>query len=130
MEGSINDMRIWIYKSDRSLNAASALFRMGYYAECISRSYYAVFYCLKALFLQDKITVNKPSAMLALLGKRYVQEGKLEPCYHKSLFYLFDLRFQFEYECQNPDNIDLAKYAIETASSFIKEIKANLLKIA
>lgn len=126
MESSINLSTIWLERSQNSLQAASALFKMGYYSDSISRSYYAVFYCIRALFSKDKVSAYKPTTMLAALGKHYVNNGKLEPCYHKSIFQMFDLRFQTEYECLSIADLDTSKFALETAFTIVNEIKGHL----
>lgn len=130
MDSSLNECSLWMYKSDRAIEGASTLFRMGHYSDSISRSYYAVFYCLKALFAQDNIKAQKPTMMLSVLGKHHVKQGKLEPCYHKLIYQIFDLRFHVEYECKNQENIEDAKFALENANIVINEIKTNLIKNA
>ncbi|KUO53379.1 MAG: hypothetical protein APF76_09055 [Desulfitibacter sp. BRH_c19] len=126
MESNVNQSTIWLDKSQSSLQAASVLFRIGHYGDSISRSYYAVFYSMRALFSQDKINAYKPTTMLAALGKYYVTSGKMEPCYHKSIFQIFDLRFQTEYECLSIADIDNSKFALETAFTIVNEIKGLL----
>ncbi|MBS3969838.1 MAG: HEPN domain-containing protein [Clostridia bacterium] len=128
MESSINRCALWLHKSHSSLQAASVLFRMGHYCDSISRAYYAVFYSIRALFLQDDVGAYKPTTMLSALGKHYVNTGKMEPCYHKAIFQIFDLRFQIEYECLSIADMDNAKFALETAFTIVNEIKNNLIK--
>lgn len=127
MESSINQCEQWICRSDKSLQAATTLFKMGFYSDSISRAYYAVFYCLRGLYTQDKKNAFKPSTILSILGKEYVTKGKLEPAYHKSIFQIFDLRYQTEYECKEIDNVEIASYVLENASLVINEIKNTLI---
>ena len=128
MESSISKCTLWLHKSQSSLQAASVLFRAGHYSDAISRAYYAVFYSIRALFLQDDVSAYKPTTMLSALGKHYVNTGKLEPCYHKAIFQIFDVRFQTEYECLSIANIDDAKFALETSFAIVNEIENNLIK--
>lgn len=128
MESSINKCALWFHKAHTSLQAASILFRMGHYCDAISRSYYAVFYSIKALFVQDDVSAYKPATMLSALGKLYVNSGKMEPCYHKAIFQIFDLRYQTEYECLSMADMENAKFALETAFLIVNEIKTNLIK--
>ena len=127
MESSIDKCDLWLHKSQASLQAASVLFRMGHYCDSVSRAYYAVFYSIRALFSQDDVNAYKPTTMLSALGKHYVYTGKMEPCYHKAVFQVFDLRFQTEYECI-PANMSDAKFALETAFIIVNEIKNSLIK--
>ena len=128
MESSIDKCTLWLYKSQTSLQAASTLFRMGHYCDSISRAYYGVFYSIRALFSQDDISAYKPATMLSALGEHYVYTGKMEPCYHKAIFQIFDLRFQAEYECISTADMGDAKFVLETAFIIVNEIKNNLIK--
>jgi len=128
MESSVDTSALWLRKSDASLQGASVLFRMGHYDDAISRAYYAVFYSIRALFAQDNISAYKPTTMLSALGKYYVNMGKMEPCYHKAIFQMFDLRFQTEYECISMADMNDAKFTLETAFIIVNEIKSNLIK--
>ncbi len=127
MEGSVSEAEMWLLKSRRSMEAATVLYRMAYYDECVSRAYYALFYCIKALFAQDGIRANEPSTMLHALGSNYVSHAKLEPCYHKGAFQVFDIRFRVEYESHGFCGIDQARFALESASAVINEIRTCLL---
>jgi len=130
MESSIDKSALWLKKSDATLQVASVLYRMGHYCDSISRAYYAVFYSIRGLFAQDDIGAYKPMTMLAALGKYYVNTGKMEPCYHKAIFQVFDLRLQTEYECISAIDMNDAKFTLETAFIIVNEIRNNLIKEA
>jgi uncharacterized protein (UPF0332 family) len=57
-------------RADTSLSAAQLLIDHDYFAEAVSRAYYAMFYAATALLHTEDVSVAKHSAVIALVGQR------------------------------------------------------------
>ena len=86
-----------IARAERSLEAANLLIKNGYFADAISRSYYAMFYAATALLHSEGITVSKHSAVIAQVGQHFAKTGKLEVRLHRALIDVFDERQSADY---------------------------------
>ncbi len=80
----------WLDKARGRLAAANNLLYGGYFEDSVSRSYYAMFCCAKALLLYEGIDRKKHSAVISASGKHFAKTGKLDPKYHKYLIDSFD----------------------------------------
>jgi uncharacterized protein (UPF0332 family) len=76
-----------IARAERSLEAANLLIKNGYFADAVSRSYYAMFYAATALLHSEGITVSK----------HFAKTGKLEVRLHRALIDVFDERQTADY---------------------------------
>jgi uncharacterized protein (UPF0332 family) len=86
-----------IARAERSLEAANLLIKNGYFADAVSRSYYAMFYAATALLHSEGITVSKHSAVIAQVGQHFAKTGKLEVRLHRALIDVFDERQTADY---------------------------------
>jgi len=65
-----------IEKAERSLEVAKVLLNRGDYDFAISRAYYAMFYCAKAILLTKGITTKKHSSTISLFCENFVKSGE------------------------------------------------------
>jgi uncharacterized protein (UPF0332 family) len=70
--------RLWLDKTTETLAAVPVLIREGFYGSAVNRLYYACFYAVTALLLNDGKQFSKHSAVLAEFNRHYVKEGKIE----------------------------------------------------
>jgi len=84
-------------RAERSLAAVRLLADNGYLVEAVSRAYYAMFYAATALLHSEGLTVSKHSAVVSLVGERFVKTGRLAPRLHRLLIDLFDERQAADY---------------------------------
>jgi uncharacterized protein (UPF0332 family) len=79
-------------RAERGLQASHLLLKNEYFADAVSRAYYAMFYAATALLHSEGITVSKHSAVIAQVGKHFAKTGKIEVRLHRALIDVFDER--------------------------------------
>lgn len=62
-------------KAKQSLDAAHSLFNNDFIDFSAGRAYYAMFYCIEALLLNDNKSFSKHSAVISAFGKDYIKTG-------------------------------------------------------
>ena len=114
-EATLNDARIIIAQGGTPRSA-------------VNRAYYAVFYCVLALFLKTGIAVftSKHSGIIGIFDKEFIVTGKLDKKYSRAFHGLFDDRQEFDYKEQAEVGADQAQDALEKAEDFISAIKRYL----
>lgn len=55
---------------------AKMCFDNGFYRDCINRSYYAVFYAIRAVLALDSIDFKRHKDVVAYFNKEFVAQGK------------------------------------------------------
>jgi uncharacterized protein (UPF0332 family) len=117
----------WLRKARDSVRAAQALSNGGFYAEAISRAYYAMFYGAKALSVSVGQDLSKHSAVIAAFGHDFVATGKLAPHLHQYLRQGFDERNLADYRSVARPTEDDAAEQIGHAEEFLAAIEAYLI---
>lgn len=106
-------------QADETLDEASLLLEAGYFRGALNRSYYAMFYALQVLVIQNKISLSKHSGVISFFDRNFVKSGIIAKKFSKWLHRLFDL-------CQDADYGDLfvpsekqCREAFEQAKGFV-----------
>ena len=60
----------------QTYNNAKMCFDNGFYRDCINRSYYAVFYAIRAVLALDSIDFKRHKDVVAYFNKEFVAQGK------------------------------------------------------
>lgn len=60
----------------QTYNNAKMCFDNGFYRDCINRSYYAVFYAIRAVSALDSIDFKRHKDVVAYFNKEFVAQGK------------------------------------------------------
>lgn len=60
----------------QTYNNAKMCFDNGFYRDCINRSYYAVFYAIRAVLALDSIDFKQHKDVVAYFNKEFVAQGK------------------------------------------------------
>ena len=81
---------------------------------CANRLYYAAFYAVSALLVQDGYTASKHSSIKAMFNQHYVKPGKVKKEHGRLYNRLFDLR-------QEGDYIDFVYLAEEKVEPLLGE---------
>ena len=71
-------MQYRIRQADESLEEMGLLKETGHIRGALNRAYYAMFYALQALILQNKIKISKHSGVISFFDKEYVKTGIFE----------------------------------------------------
>jgi uncharacterized protein (UPF0332 family) len=89
------------YRLDSSFNAydaAKVLAENGFWNSAVNRLYYAVFYAVNALLVQNGIHASSHSGTRSQFSLNYIKTGKLDKKFGKLLTELYDWRQKGDYE--------------------------------
>ena len=126
MESHLEESQRWLVKARSSLTAAKKLLEDAFFAESISRSYYAMLYAAKSLVLLEGIGVSKHSAVAAAFGKKYVKTGKIAPRYHRMLLDSFEWRQKSDYDVYWLATRERAEKCQQDAEAFVAQADSLL----
>jgi uncharacterized protein (UPF0332 family) len=94
----MNEIRALLAKAQRYLRSADLLFRDGDYESCVSRTYYAMFYCAQAALLTRSLTFSSHKSVIAAFGEHFVKTGVLPKQMGRELNRAFEKRQLGDYE--------------------------------
>lgn len=110
-----------IEKAKETLNAARLLINQGYYTSAVNRLYYACFYIVNAMFLDDGVSAKSHNGVRALLGKNYILTKRLPVKMGEIFNDMFENRQSgdyddiFDFEKQKTEELfDDASYFVHT----------------
>ena len=119
-------VRFRLEKANDTLVEIPVLMENKFYRTAANRLYYACFYAVTALLINDGYEAHTHSGVKALFGLRYIKENKLENEFGKMYSHLFNLRHTGDYDdkivVKQEDIIPL----LDPAKQFITEIE-NLI---
>jgi len=102
--------------------------KMKFWSAAANRLYYACYYAVLALNLQNGVSARTHGGVFGLFGKHFVETGIISKEQNKLYRKLFDLRQKGDYddwfEVEEEDivpNLDPAKQFIETIERLIKK---------
>jgi uncharacterized protein (UPF0332 family) len=79
-------------------DAAKVLADNGFWNSAVNRLYYAIFYSVNALLVQNEIYVNSHSGMRSQFSLHFIKTGKLGKKYGTLLAELYDWRQKGDYD--------------------------------
>ncbi len=100
--------------------AAQALYEKGFYADAISRIYYAMYHAARAVLFIKHVDPIKHSGVVKMFGLHYVKSGIVERTYSKSLAYIKELRENADYEANKEFDKAECLDALKQGKKFIK----------
>ena len=80
------------------LESAKLLLDAGKYKDSIGRSYYAIFYAMRAVLALDGFDSKKHSGIIAEFRKRYIKPGVFETEMSDIISDLFEVRSSSDYD--------------------------------
>lgn len=114
--------------ANRCLNSANLLLDEGDYKSAANRSYYAIFYAIRAILSLDGKDFKKHSAVISYFRKEYIKTGKFESVFSNTIAKLFEVRTDSDYDDFYIISKDEVADQITNASCFINAVKEYLLK--
>ena len=99
-----------------------------FYRTAANRLYYACFYAVTALLINDKHEAHTHKGVKRLLGLHYVNENKLDELFAKMYNRLFDLRQKGDYGDWITIKEEKIKPLVEPAKKFIAKIECLINK--
>jgi len=110
-------------QADVAISEAMLLQDAGHYHGAINRAYYAMFYALQVLIVQNKVKVSKHSGVISYFDREYVKPGTIDKKYSKWLHRLFDLRQDADYGDMFEPSEEQCRQAIGQAREFVLRIR-------
>jgi uncharacterized protein (UPF0332 family) len=93
---AVSDLRF--QNAVRCLRASRLLLEAGDYKSAANRSYYAVFYAIRAVLALDGKDYKKHSAVLSAFRKEYIKTGMFNVEYSNIISGLFEIRTDSDYD--------------------------------
>ena len=109
-------------RGQQSLAAARLCQSNGFYADAISRAYYAVMHAAKSLLELRGITVDTHAGVRSYFGRFIVRTRLVEPEWSDLIRQLGGLRILADYDAQAAFTEDDAQFACDRADAFLARI--------
>ncbi|GHV65851.1 DNA-binding protein [Bacteroidia bacterium] len=115
-----------LQRAKGTLPEADSLIRDGYYNAAINRLYYACYYAVIALLIQNKIEAQTHQGVKQMFALHYIANKKMEQRY--SIFYsrLFNSRMSGDYDDFIQYDSQMLSDIRPQAEEFIKAIEAEI----
>jgi uncharacterized protein (UPF0332 family) len=104
-------------RSAEALEESEILYKSGYMNASVNRLYYACFYAVSALLLNEGLSSAKHSGVRSLFNQRWVKPGRVSKELGQFYRQIFDYR-------QKSDYTDLVFFEKKQVESLIEESKA------
>jgi len=114
-------------RAAESLGAAESCRRDGYYADAISRTYYAILHAAKAALQLRDIAAESHAAVKRLFGLHLVQTGLVEAEWGAYIGIGLDARLTADYDAETSFSDADAQDECDRAKTFLKRIGDLLL---
>jgi len=121
-----DEIKRLIEKAEHNLSVAKDEFSREVYDVCVSRAYYAMFYCAEALLLTKNLRFSKHSAVHSAFGQYFAKSKEVDPELHRMLIKAFDVRCNGDYDYMTEITKEEAEKVLKDAEYFVSEIKKKL----
>jgi len=115
-------------QAEESLLEMDVLKHSGHIRGAINRAYYAMFYAIQALVVQQKAQISKHSGAISFFDKEFVKTGIVDKRFSKWLHRLFDLRQDGDYGSMFEPAENQCDQAMEQAEEFVQQIRKYIQK--
>jgi uncharacterized protein (UPF0332 family) len=85
----VKEVESLVARSEKYLHSANVLIKEGDYESSVSRTYYAMFYCVEALLLTKNLSVSSHKGINSLFGEHFVKTGLLPKDMSRDRRFLF-----------------------------------------
>jgi len=123
-----NKIDIIIEKSLKELKSAEILIQNDAFNAAVSRTYYAMFYVIQALFIEENIVCSSHHGMITTFSKEFVKTGIFPNETGKQINKIFELRQSSDYNFEFIIILDDAIEVLNTGKRFV-EIILQYIKI-
>jgi uncharacterized protein (UPF0332 family) len=119
--------RFWWEKAQESQRAARRDLAAGAYALAINRAYYAVFYAVSALLLEEGHRFKKHAGVRAAFNQHLVKPGRLSRKHGDLYNELFDKRLEADYIELSRFEASYVQEKLDACEAFLSDLR-RLLK--
>lgn len=114
-------------RAREALDAAEALTRGGYFADAISRAYYATLHAAKAALYVHGVTAETHAAVRRMFGLHLIQTRQIEAEWSAYLVEGLDDRLAADYDAEASFSRKDAKHECRQSRRFLSRIRRYLL---
>ena len=114
---------VLLMRADGALESAELLLKNKYFADSVSRSYYAMFYAASAALTLRGIECKTHRGLLAEFSRVMVKSGEMRPECAKSLDNAFAMRQDADYDYLAKINRGFAEKQLADAEKFVADVK-------
>ena len=111
-----------INKAKRYLKSALILLEDGDFESCVSRTYYAMFYCTQAVLLTKKLSFSSHKGVISAFGKHFVKTGIFAKDMGRELNRTFEKRQLGDYEYTFVVSRNEAELILKNGNEFVSKI--------
>jgi len=115
--------RYRLEQAEEALSEADLLQNAGHFRGAINRAYYAMFYAIQVLIVQNKVKVSKHSGVISYFDREFIKPGIIDKKFSKWLHRLFDLRQDADYGDMFEPSEYQCRQAVEQAGQFVHRIQ-------
>jgi len=106
----------WTEKAFEALGSAEAELEAGRLSFAVNRAYYACFYALSSLLIQEDLKFVKHSGVRGALHRHFVKAGSLDPRWGRFYDRLFENRQRGDYQ-------ELVTFETEHVSGMVEQAR-------
>jgi uncharacterized protein (UPF0332 family) len=110
-------------QADEAIEEARILQAAGRHRGAINRAYYAMFYAIQVLIVQNKVKLSKHSGVISYFDREFVKPGIIDKKFSNWLHRLFDLRQDADYGDMFEPSAEQCLEAVEQANEFVQRIR-------
>ena len=118
--------KLRIENANERLSYIPAILDIGDYKTAANRSYYAIFYAMRAVLALDGIDSKKHSGIIAEFRKQYIKTGIFESKMSDIISDLFEVRSNSDYDdfytiskSKVAEQYEKAKYFVENVNEYL-----------
>lgn len=112
----------------KTVEAAKVLAANHFWNSAVNRLYYAVFYAVNALLVQNEIYTYSHSSIKSQFSLNYIKTGKLDKKFGKLLSELYDWRQKGDYDNLYDYSAESVEPLFEPVEEMINEIEKEIKK--
>lgn len=112
-----------VEKAKATLAEAEGIARQGYWNATANRLYYAAYYMVSALLIQNGHTAQSHAGVIRLFGQHFIKTKVVPGEFGTMYSQLFELRLTGDYDDLYNLDEERVKPFVELTANFIKEIE-------
>ena len=118
----MNEVQSLIDRAKRYLATAELLVEEGDYESCVSRAYYAMFYCAEAALLTKGLSVSSHKGVISAFGEHFIKTGVFSKELGRELNRAFDRRQIADYEFKLVIGKTKAEESVGHCRTFVRAV--------
>ncbi|HQH19854.1 MAG TPA: HEPN domain-containing protein [Bacteroidales bacterium] len=115
-------IEVLIKKSLKELQTAELLIQNNLFNAAVSRTYYAMFYAVQVLFIEEKIVTSSHHGMITIFSKQFVKTGIFSGEMGKQINKIFEMRQSSDYNFDFEITLDTAINTLTTGKKFVETL--------